>query len=164
MENTKKDDTRVFWDDTKQIIDVIEMELHYGDKKKWYTQKNGEKAFYLVEDKSVIISEDFYRIPRNCCRSCKGDNSKPYDNIYYKELYGSFNHLTKIKYCFSLGYCEACAKKKAIKKRDPLDSLDVIGRKKWQLVGDQYAHYETELSDGSIIESCENYKNKCVSL
>ena len=150
--------------DTNEVREfVIEMPLRYARKKKWYTKKNGDRDYYIVDDETKIVSDDFYRIPRTSCRVCKGDNSKPYSNIYYEEELGSFNTIKKFKYCHSLGYCEECAKKKAKRHLDPFDNLEIVSRKRWSLCGDNgFVHYETELTDGSIVESYDGFVNKCL--
>lgn len=125
----------------------------FGDSKKYYTDKSGYKRTYLSEDRKFQVADDWDTIHITLCRSCKKENVKKYNTMYFEH----FNEYSKL-YCFENGYCEECAKRHSETKHVKRQLPYITRMTSCHYAGDKYATETWYLSDGSIIESNDGWK------
>lgn len=110
---------------------------------------NNKKAgiYRGKENKNYIAAEDWNSIPSNCCRACKKEITKKYNNIYFEEY---SEHA--VLYCFNNNYCEECAKAKSEKKHKIFKPLKVLKDSEHFLSGETYPTRVIEF-EGFTIQS-----------
>lgn len=112
------------------------------------------KEYEAVEDRSTITAEDFSVIKMNQCRCCKGPNTEPYSEKFYK-----ITSTCLVLYCFNNGYCRKCAEGKAAQK--PKFKTPELKRKySHHLTGDRYETTVYEFEGFTVYSNDEYRKEK----
>lgn len=132
----------------------LENEIQFSSKAKFkYTPWGGYEYEGEELDKSQIVSDNFHRIPSNCCRECEKER-KPYNERYYKKSFENYGQWVSVLYCYENGYCQECAKKltKEVYVSDRLPRAV----KSYEVIKDDQNCLVTEYADGSVIEEMSN--------
>ena len=98
---------------------------------------------------TTIVADDFTRIAKGKCRSCK-KKIKPYRSVYYERHYSCNS-----RYCFQMSmqndYCEDCARKKAKSHYMTDDHMPPVKEVR-QFVKDGETLSMRVYTDGSVME------------